>query len=173
MQTQVEWYQFAIPWPHLNCHGLLRFGAAGSRHILPYEPQAQRYTHAATTRIVFSACWWAGYTNKTTEANKDSNWGNERVVKPGDGESEVDLPTELFLNAARDRIQKGKKYRYQVAAVTVAGTSPWSEASNEIKIPTKLEFIVISADRKKAKKLADAAAKKKKKEEDAKGEQKT
>jgi hypothetical protein len=120
---------------------------------------------------------WDGGAEITTyrlrrETNKDSNWGNERVVKPGDGESEVDLPTQIFLDASRDKIQKGKKYRYQVAAVSIAGTSPWSEASNEIKVPTKLEFIVINAERKKAKKMADATAKKKKKEEEEKKEQK-
>lgn len=95
------------------------------------------------------------------DLNNDSNWGNERAVKPGDGDTEVDLPCKIVLTASRDRLQKTKKYRYQVAAVSVAGMSPWSEASNEMKIPTKMEFIVINNDRKKAAKKKAAEAKKK------------
>ena len=53
----------------------------------------------------------------------------------------------------------GKKYRYQVAAVTEAGMSPWSEPSKVLKCPTKMEFIVIAHDRKKKAKEARAAAK--------------
>jgi WD40 repeat protein len=104
---------------------------------------------------------WDGGAEITTyrlrrDLNKDNNWGNERVVKAGDGESEVELPLKICLTDTRDRIQKGKRYRYQIAAVTSAGVSPWSEASNEMKIPTKMEFIVIANDRKKAKKIAAA-----------------
>jgi len=87
------------------------------------------------------------------DTNKDNDWGNERVVKRGDGATEVDVPTKITLTADKDRIQKGKKYRYQVAAKTSAGMSPWSDASAEIKIPSKMEYIIINAERKKARKL--------------------
>jgi hypothetical protein len=93
------------------------------------------------------------------DTNKDNDWGNERAVKCGDCDTETELPTKITLTDTKDRIVKGKTYRYQIAAKTSAGMSPWSEESNEIKIPTKMEFIVISSERKKAQKAARKAAK--------------
>ena len=89
------------------------------------------------------------------DVNKDEAWGDERPVRAGDGESEIDVPLKLTLTQERDGLVQGRRYRYQVAAVTEAGQSPWSDASNDIKIPTKLEFIVIAHDRKKAKKARE------------------
>ena len=93
------------------------------------------------------------------EVNGTNVWKDERKAEAGDGDSEIEIPTQLTLTDIRDGLQKGKKYRYQVAAVTDAGVSPWSEPSNVLKCPTKMEFIVIAHERKKKAKEARARAK--------------
>ena len=93
------------------------------------------------------------------DVNSTGVWKDERRVEAGDGESESEIPTKLTLTDVRDGLVKGKKYRYQVAAVTEAGMSPWSDPSKVLKCPTKMEFIVIAHDRKKKAKEARAAAK--------------
>ena len=92
------------------------------------------------------------------DVNGTNVWKGERKVLAGEGDSESELPTKITLTGIRDGISMGKKYRYQVSAVTDAGESPWSEPSNVLKCPTKMEFIVISHERKKKAKEARAAA---------------
>ena len=56
-----------------------------------------------------------------------------------------------------DELRAGRRYRYKVCAVAEQGRGPWSAPSNTVRIPTKLEFIVIDHERK-LKKAQEASA---------------